>query len=163
MDNNKDKSRPIDFSANITIDKVAAYAGTNLKLFVVVTESDIQQNWQGLTHLEFVERDMYPSASGTTLDFSSGSIIDETINFSVDPNWNLENCELIIFVQDMTSKEVLQVEKAALDLPTGTNNVLLQTINLPNDGDVICENFITPTIQIKNKGTDTLKVVNNSS
>ncbi|MBN2779236.1 MAG: T9SS type A sorting domain-containing protein [Bacteroidales bacterium] len=146
----------INFTANIAIEKVDTYTGTNLKLFVAVTESNIEQAWQGMDHLMWVERDMFPSASGTSLDFSSTSTINEEINFEIDPSWDLTNCELVVFIQDMTSKEVLQVNKSVMDLPAGTTNVLLQAINNPINGDVICETEIAPSIQFKNKGTSTL-------
>lgn len=159
LDLNLTSADDINYSANITIDKVSDYAGTNIKLFAVITESNIQQNWQGLTHLEFVERGVYPSGNGLALDFNSETSLNEEINFSVDPSWNLENSELIVFVQDMDSKEILQVEKSIMDLPSGTNNIILQKINTPVEDEVICGNNLTPTIQIKNKGTAELTSV----
>ena len=35
----------------------------------VVTESEIPQNWQGMTEVNFVERLMVPNQLGTTLIF----------------------------------------------------------------------------------------------
>lgn len=156
---NFSSTNDLDFMTNITVEKVADYTGSNLKLFVVVTEDFDPYNWEGQSQLGFVERGMFPSASGTALDFSSATSISKEINFSVDPSWNLENSELIVFVQDMDSKEILQVEKSIMDLPSGTNNIILQKINTPVEGEVICGNNITPTIQIKNKGTEELTSV----
>jgi len=50
----------IDYDINITIEKVAS-AGSNIVLHAVVTESEIEENWLGQTHLNFVERLMAPN------------------------------------------------------------------------------------------------------
>ncbi len=149
----------LNFTANVTTEKVYDYSGTNIKLFAAVTETNLPYSWQGQDHLGFVERTMAPNGSGTTLDFSSQNQISTELNFSVEPHWNLENCELVVFIQDMTTKEVLQVQKMSLDFPNGTNNVLLQSISDPNDGATLCGNQIYPTVTFKNKGTEDLTSV----
>lgn len=158
-DVNLSSTNDLDFTANVNIDKVYDYAGSNLKLFLAVTESNMLYSWEGQSHLNFLERGMYPSGSGINLDFSSTSSINEEVNFTIDPSWNLSNCELIVFVQDMTTKEVLQVTKADMELPAGVNNVILQNITAPNSNEVICETEITPSIIFKNKGTVDLNSV----
>lgn len=149
----------LDFTANVNVEKVADYSGNNLKLFLAVTESDIPYSWEGQNHLDFLERGMYPSGNGITLDFNSTSSINEEVNFTIDPSWNLSNCKLIAFVQDMSTKEVLQVTQSDMDLPIGTNNVILQNITSPDTNEVICETEITPSILFKNKGTQDLTSV----
>ena len=156
---NLTSTNDLDFTATVDIEKVSGYTGTNLKLFTAVVENDIPYNWEGQSHLNFLERGMYPNGSGIALDFSSTSSVSETINFTVDPSWNLSNCEFIVFVQDMDTKEVLQVEKSPMDLPAGTNNVILQSMEDPADQEVICEDAVYPTIKFKNKGTANLTSV----
>jgi hypothetical protein len=71
-------------------------------------------NWQGQDHLNFVERTMSPDASGTPLDFSTGDIQDITLNFTMNPDWVADNCELVAFIQNNDDKEILQGTKLAL-------------------------------------------------
>jgi len=99
------------------------------------------------------------AASGTVLDFNSNSEITEEIEFVVDPSWDLSNCELVVFIQDMTTDEILQVDKASLDIPAGTNNVLMQGVLAPFEDEFVCETDISPTILFKNKGTADLTSV----
>lgn len=144
------------FNVTLTIDKIFDYTGTNLVVQLALTESHIEEFWQGQTELNFVNRGMFPSASGTTLDFSSETqqIVNYTVN--IDSNWDTEKCELVAFVQDNTSKEVLQGAKASLNIPIGNNNVKIEEINYPNGDNNICETAISPVIKIKNRGNSTL-------
>lgn len=158
-DVNLTTTNELDFTANVSVEKVDTYSGSNINLFLAVIENDIPYNWEGLDHLHFLERGMYPSGSGIDLDFSSQSTINETVDFTIDPSWNIENCELIVFVQDMTTKEVLQVNKAQMDLPAGDNNIILQAITSPNENEIICATDITPSILFKNKGNNNLTSV----
>jgi len=144
------------FNVELTIDKVDAYSGTNLVVHLALTESHIEESWQGQTELNFVNRGMFPSASGTPLDFSVES--QKTINYTVniEDEWLVEKCELVAFVQDNSSKEVLQGVKRGLNIPIGINNVMIKDINYPNGENNICEDAISPIITIKNRGNDNL-------
>ncbi len=144
------------FDVTVTIDKVHDYTGTNLVAHLALTESHIEQNWQGMTELNFVNRAMYPSASGIVLDFSSAT--QEIINYTItlDNEWIVEKCELVAFVQDNNTKEVLQGTKASLNFPVGSNNIMLQEINYPTENLAICEDAISPIITVKNRGSETL-------
>ena len=141
-----------EFNVTLTVDKVDSYSGTNLVAQLAITESHIEEDWQGQTELNFVNRGMFPSASGISLDFSSGSqqVINYTIN--VEDEWQVENCELVAFVQDNSSKEILQGAKQGLNIPIGQNNVKLKTINYPDGLSNICEDALSPIITIKNRG-----------
>lgn len=95
-------------SGVVSLDKVADYAGTNLVLHVIVTESDIPFNWQGLTELDHVERAMFPDGNGTAIDFTSNDQLEVEFSFDLDPTWVKENCEITYFIQDNDTKEILQ-------------------------------------------------------
>ncbi len=97
-----------DLSGTIDVSKISAYAVQNVVLHIVLTESNILQNWQGESELDFVERVMFPNGNGTLIDFSSDD--NHTINFDfiINPNWNLENLEIVYFLQDNDTKEILQ-------------------------------------------------------
>lgn len=101
----------LDYTAVITVTKVGTVTQTDLKLHFFVTQSGIQQNWQGQTHLEHVNRLMVPNQSGTAIDFSTGNVQTVTLNFSMQPSWPLEDCEFIAFVQSQSTKECFNTKK----------------------------------------------------
>jgi hypothetical protein len=96
----------IDYNIVATVTMVDNVSSNNLKLMCAVTESGIQQSWQGQDHLEWVERLMAPNQFGTSLDFTSGNTLEVPVNFTMEPSWVNENCEVVFFVQDLSTKEV---------------------------------------------------------
>jgi len=95
------------YRATITIEQASGYFASGLVLRTALTESHIPENWQGLTELNFVCRDMYPNASGTPLDFSTSNTLTFTFDFSV-AGYVFENLEFIAFVQHDPTKEIVQ-------------------------------------------------------
>lgn len=91
-----------NYTATVTMTKVGTITGTNLVLYFFVTQSNIQQNWQGQTHLEHVNRLMVPNQNGTTVDFSGGDVQTVELNFTVDAAWPVEDVEFIALLQDKT-------------------------------------------------------------
>lgn len=87
----------------------------NLYLRTALTESEIAYSWQGQTELNYVCRDMYPSVTGTALDFSSVSSQTVTVNFST-AGFVADNCEFVAFVQYDGNKDVTKA--AVIDLST---------------------------------------------
>lgn len=126
----------LEVNGSIHAEKVATYAGQNLVLHLALTESNIPENWQGETELDYVERLMYPDGNGTSLDFSSGDIQDINFNFNLDPTWVGDNCELVYFVQDNDTKEILQGDKITIpdfaSLSIGDETLIDKTIVYPN-------------------------------
>lgn len=145
----------IDYELNITIEKVASTSATNMVMHVVVTENDIQENWQGMTELNHVERLMIPNQSGTTLDFSGGDILEITKNFSMNPDWVIENCEVIVFIQNLANKEVLQASMRSLADFGTTNSYDASILNAVVPQTVCLETF-SPKIKIANYGLENL-------
>lgn len=119
----------------VDLEKVAAYSGTNLKAHLVVTESHIPENWHGMTEVNFVCRKMVPNDNGTAIDFSSGDNITLNLQFTKDANWDANECELVAFIQDDNSKEILQGSMVEL------NNLqpYAATAGFSADTTVICE------------------------
>lgn len=145
----------IDYELVVEIENVGGGATSNLVMHVVVTESDIQQNWQGMSELNHVQRLMIPNQSGTSLDFAGGDLIEETVTFSVDPAWVNENLEVIVFVQNPQTKDVKQAIKGMLS-DFGTSNVndaALMQVVVPK---FVCDNTVTPKVKIANYGLDDL-------
>jgi hypothetical protein len=94
-------------NAHIVVNKVGSPTSTNMKLLVAITESHIPYNWYGLTEVNWVNRLMAPNASGTTLNFGSNTTLTFDIPFTVDASWVIGNLNVIAFIQDFTTKEVL--------------------------------------------------------
>lgn len=143
------------YDVTVTINKVDAYAGTNLVAHLALTESHIERLWQGMSELNFVNRGFFPNHSGIALDFSDTNQIVLNYSFDLDDEFVRENCELIAFVQDNSNRNILQGTKQTLNIPIGTNNVALWDVISPIEGD-FCGNAIAPVIEIKNLGNSEL-------
>ncbi|MCX6235689.1 MAG: T9SS type A sorting domain-containing protein [Bacteroidetes bacterium] len=146
----------IDFDITVTVEKVASVSSTNMVLHMVLTQSDIAQNWQGLTELNYVERLMIPNQYGTALNFGSGNTQVVNKSFSLNPSWIPENCELVVFVQDVTSKEVLQGTKKNLMDFNAAYAYDASIIGLDNIGQENCTGKLSPIITIRNNANDPL-------
>ncbi|MBN1340400.1 MAG: Omp28-related outer membrane protein [Bacteroidales bacterium] len=145
-----------DYEINVTVNKVASVTSTNMALHFALTESEIPQVWQGMSELNFVERLMRPNQNGTTLDFSSSSTQEANISFTLGQGWAPEHCQVVAFVQDVATKEVLQ--GAVRDLSEfGTSNnydaCLKEISGVPV---MMCQNTFFPKVKITNYGLETL-------
>lgn len=141
----------IDFDVDVTIEMVDNYSG-DIRLFAVVTESEIQESWQGMTHLNFVNRLMVTPNTGMSLDFSGNNIVEENFTFSLDPSWNAEHCELVVFVQNYSTKEVLNASKRDLMEFDNTTDYDVSVTNVSNLPEVSCAGMITPNVEVRNLG-----------
>ena len=145
----------IDYDIFVTVNKVATNNSSNLKLMCALTESGIMQSWQGMSTLEWVERLMVPNQNGTALDFTSGNIQEVGISFTMDTGWENENCEVVFFIQDLSTKEVFQAVKYNLTEFASTNayDVSLKEVYVPQ---AMCNNSVEPSILVTNYGLETL-------
>lgn len=81
---------------------------------VALTESHIYYVWQNMDTLHHVERAMLPDAGGEAITVAPGESLVKTRNFTIDPDWNARNCEFVAFVQNNSTKEVLQGARTPL-------------------------------------------------
>lgn len=104
------------YDITVRVDKVANLAYPNLVLHFALTESEIQYSWQGQTHFNFVNQMMLPSHLGTEIDMLNAEIgeHDYILNFNRESAWVSEHCELVAFIQNADTKEVIQANKVAL-------------------------------------------------
>jgi len=117
----------LQFTFNFTITKVATLPSNNVKFHFEVTQSNIQYNWEGQTHLEYVNRLMVPNQNGTPLDFSSTDVQTLSLVANIDPLWPLEDIEFDAFVQNTTTKEILQAGRPVqLDFQATTPTTFCQ-------------------------------------
>lgn len=98
-------------SLDLVVTATGAITQPNLRLFVALTESALE--YQGHTHNQ-VMRDMIPDAEGESFTISSGQTLQFTRQFTVDGQLVDDNCEIVVFVQSYSSKEVLQAAKEGL-------------------------------------------------
>lgn len=132
-------------NATITVNKVDEYESDNITLHFVLTESEILFNWQGQNHLNFVNRLMIPDQFGTSIELATGETQTYDFQFNVQANWVSEHCELVAFLQDENTKEILQGTK--IDLIPVINPVSPLEIDF---GQVEVGSSSTEQIQITN-------------
>ncbi len=121
-------------------------------IFVVVTESEIEQAWQGQSHLNFVQRLMVNGSQGTPIDWANGEEQELEFSFTRDMVWNIMHTEIIVFVQDMDTKEVLQAQKMPLSsiLPENENDLsVMATSNVPENNSI---GYLEPRFEMINLG-----------
>ncbi|MCK9399563.1 MAG: Omp28-related outer membrane protein [Bacteroidales bacterium] len=148
-----------DFTAHITLVKVASNTSTNLKLHTVVTESHIEVFWQGMDEVNWVCRLMAPNQNGTPVSFTGGDTQEFDIPFTVDPSWIPEQCEVVIFLQDQSTKEIFQATKLPLldFVPEYEFDATVkQLFDLPKTS---CSGSFTPEVKIRNVGGTTMTSV----
>ena len=105
------------YTVIITMTKVGALPADPMHLCFAVTQSHINYNWEGQTHLEYVNRLMVPDQNGTIVTFPDNNPQTVTLNFNMDANWPIADWEFIAFVQDYTTKEIQQtIKRAIIDL-----------------------------------------------
>ena len=103
----------------LSIKKVANLTSSDLKAHLVLTESNISTPpWPGsggcMTEVDNVNRLMVPNELGTPLSFTSGDMQIIALSFNKDAAWVTANCELVAFVQDAGTKEILNASKVTL-------------------------------------------------
>ncbi|MEA3477207.1 MAG: PKD domain-containing protein, partial [Bacteroidota bacterium] len=99
----------------IVAEEVSTSTASNLRIHLVLTESGFPVSWGIVSVANYVCRLMVPDANGTSVDFSSGPEVQVSLQFTLDPTWVASNCELVAFIQDNSSKEVLQGGKVELN------------------------------------------------
>jgi hypothetical protein len=105
-----------DYAAAIEVEQLTAIFSGPFALFGVVTESAIMQNWQNQNRLDHVFRSIHPSSAGMSVNFATTNTFNTTLNFQIPQQWVKNNCEFIVFLQDLTTKRVMHA--ALIDMST---------------------------------------------
>ncbi|MCK4569590.1 MAG: T9SS type A sorting domain-containing protein [Bacteroidales bacterium] len=98
----------LNYTISVVVDLENGTPPANLTAHLVLTESEIVYSWQGMSELNYVCRDMYPDHLGTTVNFAGGDQVIINYNFTIDASWNTQHVELVAFLQDESTKEILQ-------------------------------------------------------
>ena len=135
---------------NCTVTQVGDCNGNDVRVFIALTQCNINESWQGMEGLHHVCRDMIPTQTGTL--FTGPTM---TINQTFEMNWPKEDCYLTAWVQNYSggNKEVYQAVRLpmALDLDydlvmKGVDNVVVNN----------CSGVQHPYLTVVNYGHETI-------
>ena len=121
------------FNIFVNVTQLYDYPGNNLHLLLALTESDISYNWQNQTKINNTCRDMYPDENGTAVSFEPD--ITQYFQFTIDipASYVIENCNMIAFIQDFDTKEVLQTQMVNLGQYVGIEHNDIEELSVyPN-------------------------------
>ncbi len=104
-------TNPYEFNISVDVEElIPYYFDDDINLFAVITESDIAYSWQGGSKLDNTVRFF----ESKLLDFSSSVNQTEEFNISIDPTYNVQNCDLILFLQNMNNANILEAYSTPL-------------------------------------------------
>ncbi len=95
-----------DYLVTTTFEILEGTSSENLAAFVVLTETDLPAS--GAENQNFVARMIYPDVNGTPVDFSSQTIQTLSTTITLEDGYVFENCEVVVFIQNMDTKEIYQ-------------------------------------------------------
>lgn len=150
-------------NASITVNAVAGYSGTNVKLRVALVESlhyTTAPGNNGEVDFHNVMRKMYPNTDGQTIPntWTSGQNATYTISGAIPQYVDkaAETLFLLVWIQDDGNKSIAQAAKSA-HLPVPALDVKA-TISTPVNGTLFCgtANTAQHKVTLKNTGTTTV-------
>lgn len=108
------------YSITLSIHKLNTITATDLKVHLVLTESNIATApWPGsggcMNEVDHVMRIMVPDENGTPLSFATGDFQFINLTFQKDASWVTGECELVAFVQSNGAKTIYNGMKVALN------------------------------------------------
>lgn len=135
---------------NCTVTQVGDCSGNDVRVFIALTQCNIDVSWQGMQGLHHVCRDMIPTQTGTS--FTGPTM---TISETFELNWPKEDCYLTAWVQNYSggTKEVYQAVRMSTDLDLDYDLVLKSVDNVITQS---CSNLQKPTLTVKNFGNETV-------
>lgn len=135
---------------NCTVTQVGECNGSDVRVFIALTQSNIEVNWQGMSGLHHVCRDMIPTQTGTP--FTGPTM---TISETFVMNWPKEDCYLTAWVQNYSggSKEVFQAVRLPMTLDLDYDIALKKVENVVTQN---CSGIQRPMLTVKNLGNQTI-------
>lgn len=85
----------------------------NNKIHVVLIENNVHYvtATNGITLYNGVMRDMVDGPDGANINLSAGQTVDYSVNYGIRNSWKTDDCYLVVFVQNLGTKEVYGVER----------------------------------------------------
>ena len=144
---------PVDGTScrvNCTVTQVGECNGSDVRVFIALTQCNIDVSWQGMQGLHHVCRDMIPSQTGTPF---TGPMMTISENFEM--HWPKEDCYLTAWVQNYSggSKEVYQAVRMSMALDLDYDIALTSVQNVVTQN---CSGIQKPTMTVKNLGNQTI-------
>ena len=144
---------PVDGTScrvNCTVTQVGECNGSDVRVFIALTQCNIDVSWQGMQGLHHVCRDMIPTQTGTPFTGPT-----TTISETFEMPWPKEDCYLTAWVQNYSggTKEVYQAVRMSMALD------LDYDIALKSVKDVVtqnCSGIQKPQLTVKNFGNQTI-------
>lgn len=109
---------PTDFTLSGDYDNITRYGTLEITLRnngqttisgylrIAMTLLDTPYEWYNQTHLEWVLLDLLPSATGLQYTISPNETINYTQDFYIEPQYDENKIEFVVFLQDDNTKEV---------------------------------------------------------
>ena len=144
---------PVDGTScrvNCTVNQVGDCNGSDVRVFIALTQCNIDEGWQGMHGLHHVCRDMIPSQTGIPFT-GPGMTISETFEM----RWPKEDCYLTAWVQNYSggTKEVYQAVRMSMALDLDYDLALKAVEDVVN---VNCSGIQKPKLTVKNFGNQTI-------
>ena len=144
---------PVDGTScqvNCTVTQVGDCNGSDVRVFIALTQSNIDVGWQGMQGLHHVCRDMIPSQTGTL--FTGPTM---TISETFEMHWPKEDCYLTAWVQNYSggTKEVYQAVRMSMALDLDYDIALKSVENVVTQN---CSGIQQPKMTVKNLGNQTI-------
>jgi len=93
---------------------------------------------------------MIPDQYGTAIDFTSNNTQIINLDFSIEEDWVYENCEMVVFLQNNTTKEILQGFKIPLSDFGAANDYDAAILDIRNIPNASCSGTVSPSVTIRN-------------
>ena len=84
-----------------------------------IVEDSIFYSWQTRNVLRYVLRKMLPDAQGIPLSLASGETYQDTVDFNIDTSWIEPYVYFVAFLQDDSTREVLQANMIRIPVDYG--------------------------------------------
>ena len=144
---------PVDGTScrvNCTVTQVGDCNGSDVRVFIALTQCNIDVGWQGMQGLHHVCRDMIPSQLGTSF---TGSTM--TISETFEMPYPKEDCYLTAWVQNYSggAKEVYQAVRTSMALDLDYDIALKKVEDVVT---VNCSGIQKPKLTVKNFGNQTI-------
>ncbi len=107
-------------SVDVTVDVVNSVPSSNLRIFYGLIENNIHYNAPNGTSIHNQTfRDFLSSASGDAVSYTQGETYQHSTSFTVPGQFDEGNVEFFFFVQNYSTKEILQGARASItDFPS---------------------------------------------
>jgi hypothetical protein len=88
---------------------------TNLHLNLAIIESNLSYSGSNFNQ---VLRDYFPSTTGVSFSIAQGDTFTHSEDFVIQGAWDEEECDIVAFVQDRTTRDVLQsIKSPVISIP----------------------------------------------